>query len=250
MTSKKAPPNFYLKNPENLIFQGGGPKATAYVGALEVLEIRNILVNVKRVGGTSAGATIAALVAVGYTSSKICEFLSDNLLDSFRDFPSNGSLYKGNKFLDWIEKRIEAMTHINLCTFGDLRKAIKEGRTFEDGITLKHLHVFASKLSNKEIISFNSEDPKYDDVIISEAVRCSIGIPLLFKTHTPKSIDPKDPKKETTYEKEEYYSLVDGGMIYNFAINAFDKKFFAKSCASKFEEDCPITNKRTLAFTT
>ena len=38
---------------KNLVFEGGGVKGIAYVGALEVLEKEQILGNIKRVAGTS-----------------------------------------------------------------------------------------------------------------------------------------------------------------------------------------------------
>ena len=40
----------------NLVFEGGGVKGIAYAGALEELENKGILQNIRRVGGTSTGA--------------------------------------------------------------------------------------------------------------------------------------------------------------------------------------------------
>jgi NTE family protein len=39
----------------------------AYAGVIQELEHRNLLVNVQRVGGTSAGAIAAMTVSLGYT---------------------------------------------------------------------------------------------------------------------------------------------------------------------------------------
>ena len=55
----------------NLVFEGGGVKGIAYVGALSVLEGEWIMTQVERVGGTSAGAITATLVALGYTADEI-----------------------------------------------------------------------------------------------------------------------------------------------------------------------------------
>jgi NTE family protein len=54
------------------IFEGGGAKGVAHIGALKAAEDLNI----KFVGaaGTSAGAIIAALVAVGYTADELITF--------------------------------------------------------------------------------------------------------------------------------------------------------------------------------
>ena len=50
---------------KNLIFEGGGVKGIAYAGALMALEELGILANIRRVGGTSAGAITATLLAAG-----------------------------------------------------------------------------------------------------------------------------------------------------------------------------------------
>ena len=47
----------------NLVFEGGGVKRIAYVGAMKVLEQKLILKDIKRLGGTSAGTIYAVLVA-------------------------------------------------------------------------------------------------------------------------------------------------------------------------------------------
>ena len=54
----------------NLVFEGGGVKGIAYVGALEVLDQEGILKDIKRVAGTSAGAMVAVLVGLGYSAAE------------------------------------------------------------------------------------------------------------------------------------------------------------------------------------
>ena len=61
----------------NLVFEGGGVKGIAYVGALEVLDKEGILRNIERVAGTSAGAMVAVLVGLGYTTKEISDILWD-----------------------------------------------------------------------------------------------------------------------------------------------------------------------------
>ena len=52
----------------NLVMEGGGIRGIAYGGALLELEQRGVLAGLRRVGGTSAGAIQAALLAVGYSA--------------------------------------------------------------------------------------------------------------------------------------------------------------------------------------
>ena len=42
---------------KNLVFKGGGVLGIAYAGAIEILEEKQILQQVQRVAGTSAGAS-------------------------------------------------------------------------------------------------------------------------------------------------------------------------------------------------
>ena len=51
------------------VFQGGGAKGYAHLGALSAAEDRGI--QFERVAGTSAGAIVASLVACGYTSQEL-----------------------------------------------------------------------------------------------------------------------------------------------------------------------------------
>jgi len=67
----------------NLVFEGGGVKGIAYVGAMQVLEQRQALKGIKRVGGTSAGAINALLFSLGYTIVEQREILSSS---NFKDF--------------------------------------------------------------------------------------------------------------------------------------------------------------------
>lgn len=67
----------------NLVFEGGGVKGIAYVGAMESLGRRRILSDIERAGGTSAGAINAALFALGYSNPQVRDLLAN--LD-FTDF--------------------------------------------------------------------------------------------------------------------------------------------------------------------
>ena len=67
----------------NLVFEGGGVKGIAYVGAMNVLEKEEILKNIVRVGGTSAGSINAVLFAAGFSNQEMLKVL--NKLD-FNDF--------------------------------------------------------------------------------------------------------------------------------------------------------------------
>lgn len=52
-----------FNKPVNLVFEGGGALGIAYLGVLHYLYQNNILQNVKRVAGTSAGAITACITS-------------------------------------------------------------------------------------------------------------------------------------------------------------------------------------------
>ena len=105
----------------NLVFEGGGVKGIAYVGALDVLIDKGIISNIQRIGGTSAGAINAILLGLGFTpqetqdilwSLDFNEFLDDswgNVRDTARLIEQFG-WYKGDYFRDWIGKLIKEKT--------------------------------------------------------------------------------------------------------------------------------------------
>ena len=237
-------PNFCTVGPENLVFQGGGPKGIAYIGALKVLEKRNLLSGIKRVAGTSAGALTAMLVAFGYSSEEVYKFLVDKPLTDFLDFSLPiGGFCKGAELLNWINQLLEQRTGIPNCTFGELRQKIKNGEKF------KHLHVFSIKVgANREAVEFNSEDKRWDNLIIADAVRASMSLPVVYPPYT---LHFKNPEDQTRYPVKELGSFMDGGLsgdLINLAIDAFDKKRYIMPGCSELEGNFSMTNKRTLAF--
>ncbi len=70
---------------KNLVFEGGGVKGIAYVGALEVLDREGILKDVKRVAGTSAGAMMAVLVGLRYSAEEVRNILWKLNFKNFMD---------------------------------------------------------------------------------------------------------------------------------------------------------------------
>ncbi|WP_404926752.1 patatin-like phospholipase family protein [Paenibacillus polymyxa] len=56
------------------VFEGGGVKGIAFVGAIEVMEAKGY--TWKKLLGTSAGAIVAALLACGYNSAEIRKLMS------------------------------------------------------------------------------------------------------------------------------------------------------------------------------
>ncbi|MGI4751896.1 MAG: patatin-like phospholipase family protein [Janthinobacterium lividum] len=189
---------------KNLVFEGGGVKGIAYAGALEVLQENGLLSGIKRVAGTSAGAITACLVAIGYTPEEIKQHVFDMDFRKFEDgwdplrLPAKYGLYKGDTFLEWIKGLIKKKVHISTnATFGNLR---------EQG--LKDLYVYATDLNIFDIKQFSADDTP--NVVVAEAVRASMSIPLFFKAWKFTSNNPDN------------HVYVDGGVVLNYPLNVFD----------------------------
>lgn len=57
--------------PQKLCLSGGGIRAVAFVGALEVLQKHKLLGNIKEYIGVSAGSLVGFLLAIGYTLQEL-----------------------------------------------------------------------------------------------------------------------------------------------------------------------------------
>lgn len=191
---------------ENLVFKGGGVLGIAYAGAIEVLEQQQILQNVTRVAGTSAGAITAALVSMRYTSAQITNIVNQTDFKSFEDgsfivdalhVVNKYGFYKGDAFLQWMKTQIK-------------NAGMDENATFQDFADkgCRDLYVFSTDLNIKGLKEFSVHTTP--TVIVAEAVRASMSIPLFFEAWTFPDKNPDD------------HIYVDGGMIYNYPLTIFD----------------------------
>ena len=196
----------------NLVFEGGGVKGIAYVGALQALGDKNILPDVVRVGGASAGAITATLVGLGHTMKEIEEQLwgidFNELLDDswgvVRDTKrliSDFGWYKGDFFREWIGKRVEDKTGSAHTTFRDLDHYIQSGRS-----EFKQIYCIGTNLSTGYAEIFSHEHTPRTS--IADAVRISMSIPLFFAA--------KRSLRGDVY--------VDGGMLNNYPVKVFDRR--------------------------
>ncbi|MCL2160528.1 MAG: patatin-like phospholipase family protein [Betaproteobacteria bacterium] len=236
----------------NLVFEGGGVKGVAYVGALEELDNRGILSNIKRVGGASAGAIVAALVALGYTREEILKILLDMDFKKFMDsswgvlrdikrLKNDFGWYKGDFFRKWIGNLIKNKTGSADITFRQVRKMADKEKGFrEPYFMVTNLSTGFSEIMCEE---------KSPDVCIADAVRFSMSIPFFFAARRSMRGDV----------------YVDGGVLDNYPIKLFDRKKYLttpaggkatdyyetenKQFLKKHPESSPyIYNKETLGF--
>lgn len=197
-------------NFRNLIFEGGGVKGIAYIGAMDVLERKGILQNIIRVGGTSAGAINAVLFGLNFSAQEIKEILMQldfkNFLDEswgiMRDsarLMMEYGWYKGDYFRNWIGSLIKQKTGNSEASFADVaRMAPKSG--------FRELYFIGTNLSTHSVEIFSYEHTS--NMRVADAVRISMSIPFFFAA-------PHNANGDV-------YS--DGGILLNYPVKLFDRQ--------------------------
>lgn len=191
----------------NLVFEGGGVKGIAYVGAMTIMEQRGYLQNVRRVGGASAGAINALINALGYdlteqrqilASTDFKGFMDDSfgVIRDIRRLAKDFGWYKGDFFSTWVGDLIEYKLGQRNATFADLE---------EKGAPA--LYMIGTNLTTGFAEVFSHEHTP--DMPLALAVRITMSIPLFFAAifHGP---------------RRDVY--VDGGVIRNYPIKLFDRQ--------------------------
>jgi NTE family protein len=123
----------------------------------------------------------------------------------------NKGLAEGNKILDWIEEKIRVETKITHATFGELYELHQK-----DPKKYKQLYLMGTNLNKTNSEIFSHEDTP--NVIISDAVRISMSIPIVFRPH--QCYEKKDDRRQLA--KNDLYA--DGGLMDNYPIWLFDKE--------------------------
>jgi predicted acylesterase/phospholipase RssA len=186
---------------KNLVLEGNGMAGLAYIGALKVLEERDIIKDIENFSGSSSGAIMTSLISIGYTSEEIYNLSANldwknmvkrrNCLFQFFYFWNKYGLYK----YDQIEKTIKSFF---------LRKLGKSDLTFKEhyNITKKNLILVG--------VNVNKQKPEYfcndltPDMSVIKAIKISSSFPFIF-----------DPVKHNNM------LYIDGGIMNNFPIEYF-----------------------------
>ncbi|TDT60931.1 patatin-like phospholipase family protein [Fonticella tunisiensis] len=197
----------------NAVFEGGGVKGIGLVGAVCCLEDNGFTWNC--FAGTSAGATIAALLAAGYSGNEIKNILMSLDYRKFQDrdglqslpligkslgFLLEKGLYSGDFFEKWLQKLLDA-----------------KGKTKFKHIMFKNkslLKIIASDITRKKMLVIPDDLKDYGinggEFPIARAVRMSTAIPFYFKPIKLRY------KYGTSY-------IVDGGILSLYPIWIFDE---------------------------
>ena len=229
----------------NLVLEGGGIRGIAYGGALAELDQRNILPQIKRVAGTSAGAIQAALLSVGYSPQEITEITFKTPIQKFTDgkfiffggfhrLSNRYGWYRGEKFKLWLEDLIAVKTGNPYLTFAQLHQ-------LADSPNFRDLYATGTNLTQQRVEIFSYET--FPDMKISDAVRISMSIPLFFQAVF---LDAQGRIIQKPSKGQKADILVDGGIISNFPIQLFDRGRYIT--AGNVPQDSVVINSETIGI--
>lgn len=189
---------------ENLVFEGGGPRGiVAHAGALLELSKRMDIKKIKRVAGTSAGAVVAFLLAIGYSPSAIVEIVKNIDFDLFK---------RRKKGL--IRHAIESIPRLGWFDRVEIERVLRDLMFQKTGLhqmgfvqlsnipDAKKLFVVCTDPLNASVITFS--DIHSADMV--DIVCASASVPLLFR-----------PVRWSNT------LLTDGGIVLSYPIRAFDQ---------------------------
>jgi NTE family protein len=193
--------------PFNLVFQGGGVRGIAYAGALESLPNET---SIKGVGGTSAGAIVAALIGIGYSPSDIKQILQDSAIsdllhqadiDRLKGIEASiealkpllakamnsgdisyWSIWRNRKHLKsviseagkaWQERGLHKSDKL-----GQWLNKIFKSKTFADATSVEDLQIVAADVSRQRFQVYQKSE--HGGMPLAQAVHASTSIPLFF----------------------------------------------------------------------
>jgi len=202
----------------NAVFEGGGVKGIGLVGAIHELESHGY--KLKNVAGSSAGAIVAALIAVGYKANEIKELMKEVNYLKFKqkawvdylplgkmlNLGFNYGIYRADNFEKWLH---DLCLKKGKATFGDIKNEHYNNQKEKYQLQVTACNVTTKKLLilPHDIKSFGI-DP--DSLSIAKAVRMSMSLPIFYEPYIIKD------------KKGYQHLIVDGGLVSNYPIWLLD----------------------------
>src|SRR4051812_16627196 len=209
----------------DLVLEGGGVKGLGTAGA--VMGLLDAGWTFPRVAGTSVGALAAAFAAAGADTATFADVLGRldlsripdrrlpvPLLSEGLSLATRRGAYAGDWIHDWLLRELDAL---GVRTFADLRREDPGDDPAVSGPEQRYrLVVMATDVTAGRLLRLPWDYPLLgldpDEQLVADAVRMSLSIPFYFE---PCILRNPLTGEETT--------VVDGGVLSNFAIEIFDR---------------------------
>ncbi|ADG78619.1 patatin-like phospholipase family protein [Tsukamurella paurometabola] len=212
----------------DLVLEGGGVRGIALLGA--VTELASAGFRFPRIGGTSAGAVIGALVAAYQRAERPLDELVVALDEV--DFPRftaepalqralgpvgdgaaillHEGIHSGDYLLEWLTP---LLARVGVRTFADLRIDDDPGTSLADYQRYAFVAT-ASDVSRRVLVRLPWDYDQYgltaDEQSVAAAVRASMAVPFFFRP-----VRVETDRGAVTW--------VDGGLLSNFPVQMFDR---------------------------
>lgn len=192
---------------------------------MQELESRGVLAGIERVGGTSAGAIQAALLAVGYSAQEIIDVVNATPVQRLNDgqfifFGGTHRLmkqygwYRGDEFSRYLSELVARKTQRPDLTLGELHAlAQAQPGRFRD------LYTTGTNLTRQCTQVFSYET--HPAMRVADAVRISMSIPLYFRAVLLDADDHVITGKPRPGQPVQV--VVDGGLLANYPLHLFDQ---------------------------
>lgn len=208
-----------------LALSGGGIRGIAHAGALKALEDNKITVDI--IGGTSSGALVASLYAMGYSPYYIYllfkRYAKDIVgINSSPVISGIGNFFKSKKVSMTGLKTGESIeeAYNNLALRNGIKKIndIKKMPIVIPAVDIKESKEYV--FTNRIPIDTKQKEKYINDISIGKAVRASSSFPAVFC--------PCEFKK---------HSFLDGGVLDNIPVTEVKKQGADKIIAINFKAD-------------
>lgn len=160
--------------PTRLVFCGGGTRCLIFLQTLVELEQRKHLNHVREYWGTSAGAFLAALLAVSKSATTVKQLMMSVDYIKFRDIDVGNLI---NITRTWgMDDGTSMITELER-TF----ERIEVGASEKCMADVVGLHVVVADLTAHETVVVNSDT--HPKLRIVDAIRASMSLPLMFRPY-------------------------------------------------------------------
>ncbi|MGE3317954.1 MAG: patatin-like phospholipase family protein [Candidatus Berkiella sp.] len=233
---KIRPPKPLIKFP---VFQGGGAKGGAYIGAYEALDKKGFLDEIVCPGGASAGGIVAFFMGLGFDGAQF-RAISENLnFNDFIDFKKNGwseylsghklgnaidlvrygAVSPGKSFHQWASYFVEQVLGDKNATFRDLHEKLATDPTLKDMLFTATHYGTKGDSQAAQVFSFATTP----DVVIADAFRATISYPGAFEPWQVRQKEIVDGK--VTFKSLGFFA--DGGILNNLPLTCYNTEYYA-----------------------
>jgi hypothetical protein len=208
------------------VFEGGGAKGVAYIGALQAMAEKRCWF--RSVAGASTGAITAALIAGGMSPEEIAattdsafKQLQTGVWPGIQSLQKATGYFRSDKLRVWLNQLLKEQVALKTGVVLDKDAVVTFQQLYDT--TGIELNVVAADLSSKSQIIFSHNKKETPNCGVADAVVASSSIPFVFASRLLQVGNGENGKPVF------YHTIVDGGVWSNFPMYIFEDDAFRES---------------------